>query len=50
MVGQSQLLKVGYIAPDFELECHLGYRVRLRAYRNQCNVVLAFFPLAWTPI
>ncbi len=42
-------LKVGQPAPDFELPGHLGKSVRLRDLRGQ-NVVLAFFPLAWTPI
>jgi peroxiredoxin len=43
-------LKVGEIAPDFSLESHLGTTVRLGDYRGRCNVVLAFFPLAWTPV
>lgn len=43
-------LQVGDIAPDFCLESHLGHPVRLSDYRNSRNVVLAFFPLAWTPI
>jgi peroxiredoxin len=43
-------LIVGQIAPDFELKSHLGETVRLSSYRGQCNVVLAFFPLAWTPV
>lgn len=42
-------LKIGQMAPDFELPAHLGKSVNLRDLRGQ-NVVLAFFPLAWTPI
>jgi len=42
--------KVGQFAPDFTLESHLEQKVRLSDYRNQKNVVLAFFPLAWTPV
>lgn len=42
-------LKIGMPAPDFELPDHLGNRVRLSSYRGK-NVVLAFFPLAFTPI
>jgi peroxiredoxin len=42
-------LKVGDLAPDFTLPSHLGYDVKLSSYRGK-NVVLAFFPLAWTPI
>ncbi len=42
-------LKIGQPAPDIELESHLEERVRLSDYRGK-NVVLAFFPLAWTPV
>ena len=42
-------LKVGDLAPDFTLNSHLGVPVQLNDYRGK-NVVLAFFPLAWTPI
>ena len=42
-------LKVGQPAPDFSLKSHAGDTVRLSDYRGK-NVVLAFFPLAWTPI
>jgi peroxiredoxin len=43
-------LKAGQPAPDFTLKSHLGNQVRLSSFRGSCNVVLAFFPLAWTPI
>jgi peroxiredoxin len=43
-------LEVGHPAPDFTLESHLGPHVRLSDYRGWKNVVLAFFPLAWTPV
>ncbi len=42
-------LQVGQAAPDFSLPSHLGHEVRLSSLRGK-NVVLAFFPLAWTPI
>jgi peroxiredoxin (alkyl hydroperoxide reductase subunit C) len=42
-------LRVGKPAPDFALTAHDGRLVRLRDFRGR-NVVLAFFPLAWTPI
>jgi peroxiredoxin len=42
-------LKVGQPAPDFHLTSHLGAEVNLSDYRGR-NVVLAFFPQAWTPI
>ena len=42
-------LKVGKKAPDFTLDSHLDKPVTLSDLRGK-NVVLAFFPLAWTPI
>ncbi len=42
-------LKVGQPAPNFTLPSHLDKDVSLRDLRGK-NVVLAFFPLAWTPI
>jgi peroxiredoxin len=43
-------LEIGQPAPDFELPSHLGQKTRLSDYRGKQNVVLAFFPLAWTPV
>ncbi len=43
-------LKVGDRAPDICLESHLGKSTRLSDYLGKKNVVLAFFPLAWTPV
>ena len=40
----------GMEAPDFVLESHLGDTVRLSEYRGRHNVLIAFFPLAWTPV
>lgn len=41
--------RIGKRAPDFVLKDHLDQTVRLSNYRGR-NVVLAFFPLAWTPV
>ncbi len=43
-------LAVGQLAPDFVLKSHKEQMVRLSDFRGKKNVVLAFFPLAWTPI
>ena len=43
-------LNVGDIAPDFELESHRGGTIRLSSLRGDANVVVAFHPLAWTPV
>jgi peroxiredoxin len=43
-------LEVGSLAPDFELESHHEKKVHLSDYTLKKNVVLAFFPLAWTPV
>ena len=42
-------LKTGQLAPDFTLKSHLDKTVTLSDYRGK-NVVLVFFPLAWTPV
>jgi peroxiredoxin len=40
------------MAPDFELKSHLekDKKVRLSDFQGTQNVVLAFYPLAWTPV
>jgi peroxiredoxin len=43
-------LKVGDAAPDFELRGHRGNSVRLSDYRGRKNVLIAFHPLAFTPV
>ena len=42
-------LELGKPAPTFKLASHLGGEVDLRELRGR-NVVLVFFPLAWTPV
>jgi len=41
-------LKVGDEAPDFTLPSTAGPQVRLSDFRGKKNVVLAFFPAAFT--
>lgn len=43
-------LNIGQPAPDFTLMSHQKKPVRLSDFTGKKNVVLAFFPLAWTPI
>ena len=42
-------LEVGQLAPDFTVASHLDKEVSLSTYRGK-TTVLAFFPLAWTPV
>ncbi len=46
-------LKVGDKAPDFEVPAVVGDRkekFKLSDYRGKKHVVLAFYPLDWTPV
>ncbi len=43
-------MRVGDTAPDFELEDQNGKKVRLSKYRGKKNVLLAFFPFAFSPV
>jgi peroxiredoxin len=43
-------LEVGELAPDFELENQHRHPVRLSDFRGKRHVVLAFHPLAFTPV
>jgi peroxiredoxin len=43
-------LKPGDEAPDFELRTHRGGTVKLSDFRGKKNVVIAFHPLAFTPV
>ena len=43
------MLKVGQQAPEFTLPSHLDKDVTLSDLKGK-NVVIAFFPLAWTPV
>ena len=41
-------LEVGSIAPDFELNDQFGQKVSLSSFKGQKNVVITFFPFAFT--
>ncbi len=46
-------LKVGDMAPDFEVPCVTGVvkgKTKLSDFRGKKNVVIAFYPLDWTPV
>jgi len=47
-IAEKVVLKVGDTAPDFELTDQHRERVRLSDFQGAKNVVLAFFPLAFT--
>lgn len=44
------MISVGSAAPDFELRSHTGQAVRLSSFRGKQQVVVAFHPLAFTPV
>lgn len=44
------MLPVGSTAPDFELRSHNGQTVKLSSFRGKKQVVVAFHPLAFTPV
>jgi peroxiredoxin len=44
------MLSVGTLAPDFSLPSHNGRTVRLSDFRGKQLVILAFHPLAFTPV
>jgi peroxiredoxin len=46
-------LKVGDMAPDFEVPAVTGKdksKLKLSDFRGKQNVVIAFYPLDWTPV
>ena len=44
------MLSAGSTAPEFELRSHTGRTVRLSEFRGKQIVVIAFHPLAFTPV
>ena len=43
-------IKVGAVAPDFTLKDQDGKEVTLSSFKGKKNVVLAFYPLDWSPV
>jgi peroxiredoxin len=43
------MISVGERAPDFELQDHLGRKVKLDDFKGKRHVMLLFYPLDWTP-
>ncbi len=54
VASETKTLKVGDMAPDFTLPAAKGTSdtdtVSLSDYRGKKNVVIAFYPFAWTPV
>ena len=49
--SRTSTLQVGDRAPDFSLPGHRNReQVRLSDFKGKKNVVLAFYPLDWTPV
>lgn len=46
----STALEIGQAAPDFKLKGPGGQAVTLSEYRDSRNVVLVFYPLAFSPV
>jgi peroxiredoxin len=45
----TQSLQVGNLAPDFRLTATMKDKIALSDYRGQKNVLVAFYPLDFTP-
>jgi peroxiredoxin len=46
-------LKAGDVAPDFEIPAVTGElrgKFKLSDFKDKKNVVIAFYPLNWTPV
>ena len=46
----ARLVKIGSEAPNFTLRDQNKDEVRLSDYRGEKNVVLAFYPMDWSPV
>lgn len=50
MANSTKTLKVGDVAPDFKLRTHLGDSFTLSDLKGKKNVVMAFYPFAFTAV
>ncbi|MFQ5879717.1 MAG: redoxin domain-containing protein [Dehalococcoidia bacterium] len=50
MADETKTLKVGDPAPGFQLKGTGGVTFQLGDHKGRKNVVLAFFPAAWSPV
>jgi mycoredoxin-dependent peroxiredoxin len=48
--NRTATLEAGAPAPDFELESHQSAKWRLSDQKGKHNVVLVFYPFAFTPV
>ncbi len=48
-MAESTAVKVGDLAPDFSLSGTGGRKFSLGEQRGKKNVLLAFYPMDWTP-
>lgn len=48
--GSQVVLRLGEVAPDFTLQSTANNQVTLSSWRGKSNVLLAFFPLAFTTV
>ncbi len=50
MASETKTLKVGDKAPDFTLRTHLGDSFTLAEHKGKKNIVMAFYPFAFTAV
>jgi peroxiredoxin len=43
------MISEGTAAPGFSLNDHFGRQISLEDFRDRRHVLLAFYPLDWTP-
>ena len=50
MASETKTLKVGDKAPEFTLRSHLGDSFDLAEHKGKKNIVMAFYPFAFTAV